>query len=424
MNFSIPEELRVLGITSKDFEEKRSRLTKSLNSEVNENDVIWELYKDLLNKAHNFEILQVIYWNMAVFKDSIGQNTFKFQQKSQQSRLLNLRQQGKKKVKINSDDCSSSCRKLHNLVFPISKALSNLPIPNPNCDTKLNSHNVFCKSIYLVAKDNELVSLKLPPPVMDLPKFPEINNVFKENKKLNTLFSKERKKNIMWSNFEDLLIPLLTFCSGIWMFFHKPIISLILFFWSIVFLLPLIRIKGKLFQFLKTKNCRYIIFGIGFTTIILSLIISLFFEKRSKYFQQKSIIPAYQILSMEDQSINSRSRLFVSIESPNAKSARERALVVMEAAKQIYSKKFSDKLNKIKYDYIFVTLEVNNINYDQNYVFAEAEFAPDRAGFSGFYSNDEQKWKWNVRSSNFRINHSDPESPQKVKETLNTFLLR
>ena len=127
---------------------------------------------------------------------------------------------------------------------------------------------------------------------------------------------------------------------------------------------------------------------------------------------------------MEDQSINSRSRLFVSIESPNAKSARERALVVMEAAKQIYSKKFSDKLNKIKYDYIFVTLEVNNINYDQNYVFAEAEFAPDRAGFSGFYSNDEQKWKWNVRSSNFRINHSDPESPQKVKETLNTFLLR
>ena len=52
----------------------------------------------------------MIYWNMAVFKDKIGQNSFEYQQKSQQSRLLNLRQQGKTKVKINADNCSESCK--------------------------------------------------------------------------------------------------------------------------------------------------------------------------------------------------------------------------------------------------------------------------------------------------------------------------
>ena len=41
MGFSIPEELRVLGVTYKDFEKKRRSLAKSLNSEISENKVIW-----------------------------------------------------------------------------------------------------------------------------------------------------------------------------------------------------------------------------------------------------------------------------------------------------------------------------------------------------------------------------------------------
>ena len=53
MGFSIPEELRVLGVTSRDFEKKRRSLAKSLKSEVGENKVFWELYKDLLKKAYN-----------------------------------------------------------------------------------------------------------------------------------------------------------------------------------------------------------------------------------------------------------------------------------------------------------------------------------------------------------------------------------
>ena len=75
-------------------------------------------------------------------------------------------------------------------------------------------------------------------------------------------------------------------------------------------------------------------------------------------------------------------------------------------------------------DYIFVTLLVNKKNSDQSYIFAEAEFAPDGGGFDGFLSNNEKKWKWNVRSSNFRINNNNPESLKKVKGTLKTYLIR
>ena len=126
MDISIREELSVLGVTSKDFEEKKSDLAKSEKIEVKKNDVIWELYKDLLKKALNFEILQMIYWNMAIFKDKLGQISFVFQQKSHQSRLLHLVQQGKIKVKINSTGCSSSCRELNNLILSLPNALKNL----------------------------------------------------------------------------------------------------------------------------------------------------------------------------------------------------------------------------------------------------------------------------------------------------------
>mgnify|MGYP001361911342 CR=1 FL=1 len=81
MAVSIPEELRAFGITSKEFSRKKIGLTKSTETEVNDNDVIWGLFEDLTKKALSYEMLQMLYWNMAVFKDKLGQNSFEFQQK-------------------------------------------------------------------------------------------------------------------------------------------------------------------------------------------------------------------------------------------------------------------------------------------------------------------------------------------------------
>ena len=100
---SIPEELRSFGVTSKDFDEKEGVLTKTMGNEVDEKEVFFSLFQDLATKAINYQILQMLYWNMALYKDKLGQDSFEFQQKSHQSRLLDLKQNGKTRVKINGN---------------------------------------------------------------------------------------------------------------------------------------------------------------------------------------------------------------------------------------------------------------------------------------------------------------------------------
>ena len=65
MTISIPEELYAFGVTSKDYDEKMSVLAKSTETEINENEVFWDLFQDSAEKAVNYEILQMLYWNVA-----------------------------------------------------------------------------------------------------------------------------------------------------------------------------------------------------------------------------------------------------------------------------------------------------------------------------------------------------------------------
>ena len=76
---SIPEELRSFGVTSKDFDEKEGVLTKTMGNEVDEKEVFLSLFQDLATKvikAINYQILQMLYWNMALYKDKLGQDSF------------------------------------------------------------------------------------------------------------------------------------------------------------------------------------------------------------------------------------------------------------------------------------------------------------------------------------------------------------
>ena len=43
----------------------RSVLAKSIETEINENEVFWDLFQDSAEKAVNYEILQMLYWNVA-----------------------------------------------------------------------------------------------------------------------------------------------------------------------------------------------------------------------------------------------------------------------------------------------------------------------------------------------------------------------
>ena len=65
MTIPIPEELYSFGVTSKEYDGKRSVLAKSNETKINENEVFWDLFQDSAEKAVNYEILQMLYWNMA-----------------------------------------------------------------------------------------------------------------------------------------------------------------------------------------------------------------------------------------------------------------------------------------------------------------------------------------------------------------------
>ena len=78
---SIPEELRSFGVTSKDFDEKEGVLTKTMGNEVDEKEVFLSLFQDLATKvikAINYQILQMLYWNMSLYKDKLDQDSFEF----------------------------------------------------------------------------------------------------------------------------------------------------------------------------------------------------------------------------------------------------------------------------------------------------------------------------------------------------------
>ena len=100
---SIPEELRSFEVTSKDFDEKKGILTKTMGTEFDEKEVFFSIFQDLATKAINYQILQMLYCYLALYKDKLGQDSFEFQQKSHQYRLLDIEQNRKTRVKINGN---------------------------------------------------------------------------------------------------------------------------------------------------------------------------------------------------------------------------------------------------------------------------------------------------------------------------------
>ena len=46
-----------------------------MGTEVDEKEVFFSLCKDLATKAINYQILQILYWNLALYKDKLGKGT-------------------------------------------------------------------------------------------------------------------------------------------------------------------------------------------------------------------------------------------------------------------------------------------------------------------------------------------------------------
>ena len=73
---SIPEELRSFGVTSKDFDEKKESSQKLWGMRLMKRKSFSALFQYLATKAINYQILQMLYWNLALYKDKLGHYSF------------------------------------------------------------------------------------------------------------------------------------------------------------------------------------------------------------------------------------------------------------------------------------------------------------------------------------------------------------
>ena len=237
----------------------------------------------------------MLYWNLAFYKDKIGQDSFELQQKSHQSHLLDLKQNGKTRVKINASGCCSSCMKLHSMVLPLSKALRNLPVPNPDCESTLYSANIWCISIYLAAKESDVEAEKLPVTVESIPELLKLADVVKTHERDPPAESEQKKFKQVEDNTLAWILSILTLSFGAGMSFFSPIAGGLLVLWSIPFFPPLIIRWPRLLSFVKYSWERWALLGIGFLLALLILLVTQLTERKINTSTKNSTIQFYKV---------------------------------------------------------------------------------------------------------------------------------
>ena len=126
---SFPKELQKAGKTQKDFEEKRKAF-ENAGKASEENDIYLGLYEDLIDECKDYQELEEGYSNMARFLDQLGKESFEFQQKARQARLLGYENEGISKVRIISAECCDSCSEYDGRVIDLKKALLTWNVDN------------------------------------------------------------------------------------------------------------------------------------------------------------------------------------------------------------------------------------------------------------------------------------------------------
>lgn len=142
------------GITEKDFDIHKGKLSKKFGQEARNRDVIWSIFNELLIKKNkDLNSLKMIYYEMALFLNEEGKDCFAVLQQSHKMELMKFKQDGfVKKVRIltaGKDSCEA-CRQLENKVFTIEEALEKMPIPCKECTHKLyDEKRGFCRCCYV-----------------------------------------------------------------------------------------------------------------------------------------------------------------------------------------------------------------------------------------------------------------------------------
>jgi hypothetical protein len=150
------KRLEHYGLNENSFQEGKSKLSKRFKHEAADNDVIWFLYNSLItNNIRNLNMLQMIYYEMSVFLDEEGKNSFQIRQLCSKMELSRYRELGIEKVTpLPAKDSCRECKKLQGKIFSISRALKEMPLPYKKCSRRLqNDKYAFCRCCWITNFD-------------------------------------------------------------------------------------------------------------------------------------------------------------------------------------------------------------------------------------------------------------------------------
>ncbi len=146
------KQLELYGLSDKDFDLMKSKLTVKFNKEPSNYDVIWGLFQELTIKTTNPQDLKGLYYEKAIFLHEEGRDCFNQLRESVRCELMDVKQQGlANKVEILSAGGCNACKKQSGLVFTINEALEKMPIPCKDCTFKLRKFykKYFCRCEYI-----------------------------------------------------------------------------------------------------------------------------------------------------------------------------------------------------------------------------------------------------------------------------------
>jgi len=422
---SLSEELLQYGLSEEEFDSKKKILSKKKRkSPVADDDVMWAMLQDMARSITHYEALQILYENMAFFQDSRGNDSFKWQQKSKQCSLLELKRQGKKKVKIAATSCCISCGKLNDKVLGVKKALLLLPIPNAECENTQSSIHLWCTARYAAARDEEKESEPPPPAAPSVPKTPELAEgqagqlppvaSKKDSSSTNVNVSASPSLSI---NIKEYALPVAVFLMGLGLSVGSGFAGAALALSGFLGMPPLLKWFSLKMPSFHLKKAKFLIYLLGVLLALILFLISYLkpFEPAAK----KYAPPPYRVVLVKEQSSSSRTRLRVHIVAPQAQTAKARAQIVMQAAQDMQRSQFPAS-GSGTFQYVRVVLEADEKRMMQGLALAEAEYSPDGTGKNG--RNRGRAWKWNVKASHQRLNPKDPESLQKIKDSLKPYL--
>lgn len=157
----VTEEMKGMdyyGITKDDFAKKMSEMKSERGKDVKPTDVLWRIYSDLNKEAIQKGDLQTIRnmqnsMSMVLYHE--GKDFIEPKQEAKRIRLAEYRRIGFDKVRIASPNPCEECAKNIGRVFTITEALKTMPIPNPDCTTKIRDGPAgWCRCKYVAFFDD------------------------------------------------------------------------------------------------------------------------------------------------------------------------------------------------------------------------------------------------------------------------------